>query len=364
MGRRLLVMGAGRGSSNNLVSSLRRGDPSIHVVGAHSDRFALAQSNADRRYLVPPCDHPAFIPSLNALVEKEDIELLIPNSDEDVRVVASRCAEIRCRTFLPRPEVVDLCQDKYALTSFLHTRGVSVPATRALTSVDDLEEVFAALAPHSPLWCRLRTGQGGMGAMLVTRPDQARAWIGYWVEMRGMTPASFTLSEYLPGRDFACQALFKAGRLIVIKSYECLTYLGAGAHPAGFSSLAALSKTVCAPDVVAVCVAAVRALDADASGVFCYDVRQNVSGAPCLTEINAGRFGLSTAIFDIPGRHNTASIYVQLAFDEPVGLSDEYDAADGYYLVRDYDTVPSVVHADALFEGTEEVWEGVSLAEN
>jgi carbamoyl-phosphate synthase large subunit len=364
MRRRLLLMGAGGGSTNNLIRSLRLGDPSFHIVGCHSDRFTLRQSPADHSYLIPPVDHPAFVESLNTLVEKEDIGLLIPNSDDDVRGVGARRAEIACRVFLPRAEVIDLCRDKYRLAALLETRGVPVPATCPVTSLDDLESLFDKLSPHAPLWCRLRTGQGGMGAMLVKSPEQARSWIRYWEEMRGISPTMFTMSEYLSGRDFACQALFKAGRLILIKSYERLTYLGAGAHPAGFSSLAALSKAVFAPRVVEVCAAAVRSLDADVSGVFCFDVRESGSGVPCLTEINAGRFGLSTTIFDVPGRYNTASTYVRLAFDEPVDIIDEYDAAEGYYMVRDYDTVPAVIHADELFEQTEEVWAGVSLTEN
>jgi len=362
MRRRLLIMGAGGGSTNNLIRSLRLGDPSLEIVGCHSNRFTLVQSQADRSYLIPSVDHPAFLESLNALVEKEDIGLLIPNSDDDVRGVGARRSEIRCRVFLPRSEVVDLCRDKLELAAVLERRVVSVPATCGVTSLEGIEEVFGSLAPRSPLWCRLRTGQGGMGAMLVKNPEQARSWIRYWEDMRGISATMFTLSEYLPGRDFACQALLKAGRLVLIKSYERLTYLGAGAHPAGFSSLAALSKTVFAPEVVEVCAAAVQAIGGDVSGVFCFDVRQNATGVPCLTEINAGRFGLSTSIFDIPGRHNTATTYVRLAFDETVDIADEYDVAEGYYMVRDYDTVPAVMHADELFDGINEVWAGASLA--
>jgi carbamoyl-phosphate synthase large subunit len=350
-------MGAGGGATNNLIRSLRRADPSLHVVGCHHNRFTLKQSQADRSYLIPPPDHSAFVKSLNHLVAREEIGLVIPNSDRDVRAVAACRTGIACRIFLPRLEMIDLCQDKYKLCAFLATRGISVPATYPVTSLEEMELLFDKLALHSRVWCRLRTGQGGMGAMLVKSPDQARSWIRYWEEMRGIPPTLFTLSEYLPGRDFACQALFKEGRLVLIKSYERLTYLGGASHPAGFSSLAALSKTVIAPGAVAVCADAVRAVDAQVSGVFCFDVKENEAGLPCLTEINAGRFGLSTSIFDIPGRHNTACTYVRLAFDEPLDIADAYDTADGYYMVRDYDTEPAVLHGDEFFDGTEEVWE-------
>ena len=46
--RRLLVLGAGSGASNNLIGSLRA-DPSFHIVGCHADRFVLKKSLADRK---------------------------------------------------------------------------------------------------------------------------------------------------------------------------------------------------------------------------------------------------------------------------------------------------------------------------
>src|SRR6266849_8333513 len=102
MSRRLLIMGAGGGASNNLIRSLRLGEPSIEIVGCHHNRFTLKQSQADRSYVIPSIDHPDFLESLNALVDKENIGLLIPNADDDVREVAARRGEISCRVFLPR----------------------------------------------------------------------------------------------------------------------------------------------------------------------------------------------------------------------------------------------------------------------
>lgn len=362
MGKRILIAGAGTGSTNNLIRSLRLGDPSLYIVGCHYNRFALRQSQAERNYLLPPVDHPAFVRSLNRLIEKEDVELVIPNSDVDVRALAASRSEIACRLFLPRTELIDLCQDKYRLCEFLAARGIPAPVTYPITSLDDVGPIFDKFDPSSRLWCRLRTGQGGMGAMLVRNAEQARAWIQYWEQSRRTPPSLFTLSEYLPGRDLACQALFKEGRLILIKSYERLTYLGGSSHPTGFSSLAALSKTVIAPRAVETCAAAVTAIDPQASGVFCFDLRENAAGTPCLTEINAGRFGLSTGIFDIPGRYNTASVYVELAFNASPTIAETYDTAEGYYMVRDYDTEPAVWHGDQFFDGTEEVWDEGSMA--
>jgi hypothetical protein len=45
-------------------------------------------------------------------------------------------------------------------------------------------------------------------------------------------PASFTLSEYLPGRDFAAQSVWREGRPVLVKTFERLSYdAGTGSPP-------------------------------------------------------------------------------------------------------------------------------------
>ncbi len=354
MVKRLLVMGAGTGGSNNLARSLRAGDPSLFIIGCNADRFVLKKSPADRNYLILPCDHPDFLSSLRDVVKTGKIDLLIPNSDADVRVVSQLRERIPCRLFLPRHAVIERCQDKYALSAFLRARGVAAPLTYAVKDLAGIDDIFHQLAPRSRVWCRIRTGSGSRGAIPVIRPEQARSWISYWQEMRGVAPSSFTLSEYLPGRDFAVQALWKDGTLILLKICERLSYFGGGSQPSGTSSTPALGKIVFESRVVEVCRKAIRALDERASGVFSIDLKEDAGGVPCVTEINAGRFCMITSIFDLTGKHNMAATYVRLALREPVEIREEYDVAEGYYLVRDLDTVAGIFHADELFEGIEE----------
>jgi glutathione synthase/RimK-type ligase-like ATP-grasp enzyme len=348
--RHVLVLGAGGGAGNNLIRSLRLGDPSLVIVGAHRDRFFLKNSPAARNYLVPATTHVDFLDRLAHIVRVERLELLIPTSDPDVRAIAALHGRLPCRTFLPTLDVIDLCRDKYDLNVRLRRHGVPVPLTYPLTCLEDIEDVFNALAPHRRVWCRTREGQGGRGALLVEKAKQARAWIQYWAEMRGVPPTAFTLAEYLPGRDFAAQSLWRDGELILVKNYERLSALGGG-RPGSTSSLAALSKTVVDPRVPEVTTAAIRAVDEHASGLFCWDLRENADGALCVTEINAGRFGLSTNVFDLPGKHNMAVTFVHLALGGDVGFRNEYDAVEDYYMIRDFDIVPAVFHADELFDG-------------
>ncbi len=352
MTARLLVTGAGTGSAENLLRSLRAGDTSLAFVGCHHDRFALKASTAGAKYLVPSPLQPEYARALRRLILRERIDLIIPTSDADVRAVARARRRLPCRVFLPRASVIEVCQDKYRLTALLQAHGIPVPRTYRVTSLARLNAIFRRLAPAPLVWCRIRSGQGALGALPVRTPAQARAWIEYWVSVRGFRATSFTVSEYLSGRDFSCQSLWSRGRLVVTKTFERVAHFGG--QPGAVFSVAMLSKTVRAPRVAAVCDAAVRAVDPRASGIYCFDVRENARGVACLTEINAGRFGMSTNIYDLVGKHNMALTYVRLALGEPVDIRDDDDSSEDYYMVRDLDMPVGIFHADEFFEGIED----------
>ena len=347
---RLLLTGAGSAATSNLIRSLRAGYRALTVVGCHSDRFLLKKSSADRNYLVPALAHPGHLRALRRVIAHEHIDLLIPTTDAEVRAFTRPRIRLPGRLFLPRRAVVDLCQDKYRLNVALRARGVPVPLTYPVSSLRALERIFARLPANIPVWCRVRSGSGSTGAFPVKSPAQARSWIAYWTEMRGVPATSFILSEYLPGRDFSCQAIWKSGALVLVKTCERLSYFGGGSNPSGTSSISQLAKTVFAPVVVAVCTAAIRAIDPRASGTFNFDLRESARGEPCITEINAGRFPSGTNIFDLTGRVNLAATFVRVALDQPVAVRETYDPAEGYYAVRDLDTLTGVFHADELFD--------------
>ena len=351
---RVLVTRAGTGASNNLIRGLRAGAGDLVVVGCHSDRFFLRRSPAARNYLIPAPDHPGLAAALRFVAEKERIDLIIPTTDADVRAVSDLRASLPCRVFLPAPSTIELCQDKGALAARLAAANVPVPRTLPVSDLGEVDDLFARLASPSRVWCRIRTGTGSLGATPVRSAEQARSWITYWMQMRGVAATDFTLSEYLPGRDFACQSVWKDGRPVLLKTTERVSYFGGASGPSGVSSIGGIHKTVREPGVVRVCLDAVRAADPSASGAFSIDLKEDGEGRPCVTEINVGRFLTGSPIFDLTGKHNMTATYVRLAMDLPVQIDEVYDVAEDYYMIRDLDLLPEIVHADALSDGIED----------
>jgi len=350
---RLLITGAGSGPSNNLIRSLKTGAPSLFVVGCHSDRFILKKSVADRNFLVHPATHRAFFRDVGRVLKRVAVDLLIPTTDVEVRVLSGARRRLPCRVFLPPRRVIQLCQDKYLLSRFLRWRGVAAPLTYAVSSLAAVPGIFHRVG-QTPLWCRVRAGSGSTGAIPVRTPRQAQAWIAYWSTMRGVPVRSFTLSEYLPGRDFGCQSLWDRGHPVLTKAFQRLSYITSGGHPSGVSSVAALAKTAVDPQVRETTTRAVGALGRNISGLFSVDLKEDGDGTVCVTEINAGRFLAGTNLLDLSGKHNMAVTYVQLALGEPLGALEEPDQVNDHYMVRDVDTLPGVFQAEEFFAGIED----------
>ena len=351
---RVLVTGAGGGLGNNVIRSLRAAEPGLVVVGCHHDRFQLKASDADVNYLVPPAASPDFAPALRRVADLERVALVVPTSDDDVAVVSRHRRRIGGRVFLPRHPVIELCQDKYRVSAYLRRRGVPAPLTVPVAATAGLDRIFRRLGSRRA-WCRVRRGSGSYGAAPVEGPAQARAWMRLWREMRDVPVREFTLCEYLPGRDFGCQSVWDRGRMVLAKTFERLTYLGAGNQPSGVSSVASLAKSVAEPAVVRVCQAAVTALDPGGCGLYCIDLKANAAGVPHVTDVNVGRFSLTTGLYDMIGKHSTAGAYLRLALGRPVEIAEPYDVAPDHYLVRDVDTPPVIVHAAQVLEGITDV---------
>src|SRR5262249_16813171 len=216
----LLVTSAGSGTGGNLMRSLRAGTAALTIVGCHDDQFILKNSTADRNYLVPPLGHSTWIRAARRVVEAEQIALLIPRTHVDAGQVARARAALGARVCLPRATGVALCGDNYRRTQRLRARGVPAPATHAVTDLRGLDRIWERLGRPARAWCRVRAGAGSRGAIAVGSPAQARSWITYWRDMRGVPVTVFTLSEFLPRRDFGGPTLSRGGAALLGEAYE------------------------------------------------------------------------------------------------------------------------------------------------
>lgn len=347
----VLVTGAGGGGSNNLIRGLRKMGYDGKIVGTNISRYYNAKSIADENYHIPRGGEDGYLDALNRVIEVECVDLVIPNNGTEVREISRRRDEVNARTFLPPHRDIELCQDKLELTEYLRERGISAPVSRAIHDLDDIPEIFNELDGET-LWLRMRHGSGSKGATKVKTVEQAHYWIKYWEEMRGIERGEFTLCEYLPGRDYAFQSIWKSGELVLSKHLERLSYYGGDNRASGQSSTPQVGKLLYDDRVQKICEEAIRAVNNSATGMYSIDLKEDADGNPYVTEINIGRFCMITNAFNEVGNHNMADLYIQLAHgQEPSVENPRRDIGDETtYLVRELDTEPLLITENHLEE--------------
>jgi len=357
----VLVLGAGSAGAENLSTALRAGKSRLVLLGGNHDRFILSNSTAKARLMVPETEARGFAASLARLIEERGIDLVIPTSDAHVLALSRSRRGLRGKVFLPAARMIELCQDKFRLSRALRAQGLPAPRTIPIRNLRAIPGVFRELG-GGPLWCRPRTGSCARGGGKVSTAGEARRWIEIWQSMQGLSPRSFTLSEYLPGRELLCQSVWKDGRMIVADTYERLAYFGTDNIPSGVTSLSSLAKTVREPAVVELCHEAIRKLAPRASGAFSIDTKEDARNRPHVTEINAGRLFMSMTAFDPVIRQNISLAYVRTALGEPLQLMGDYLPSEDYYMVRDMDLRPGVFHAnDLLRKPKGGIWDKADL---
>jgi carbamoyl-phosphate synthase large subunit len=308
----------------------------------------LAKSPLKENFLLPEATEDEYPPALRTLIEREGVDLVIPNNDREVGRISELRDTLPCRTFLPHPETVALCHDKYRMYDRLTMGGIPVAKTYEIKSLGDIEGIMERLGGER-FWVRPKTGSGSRGATWVETADQARAWIGLWVSLRGYRVEEFTISEFLPGRDYCFQSVWKDGRLLVGKLCERLAYFFGENKLSGMSSTPAVAVTLRDEAALESIFASIRLLDERPNGNFSFDLKGRADGVMCVTECNIGRFCMITPIYDRTGRYNTAQIHLLAALDRLTEIpEDPIDIEEDQYLIRELDTPPTIVDGQVL----------------
>lgn len=334
--KRILVTGAGGAPAFNFIESLRLADEEFYIVGTDINKYHLKLSNADKNYCVPPVGDKAYLSTLNSIIAKEKIEFVHPQPDVEVRYLSSHIESLSAKTFLPSKEVIFKCQNKIETNNILSQAGVPVAESYVINNKQDLiEKLNLILKTNEKAWLRATVGAGSKAALPVKKIEHASSWIDYWTDMRGIGYGDFMVSEFLPGSEFAFQSVWHNGKLITSQARERCEYVFGHLTPSGQSSSPSVARTISRDDVNDVASRAILAVDKNASGVFCVDLKENKEKIPCVMEINAGRFFTTSNFFSTAGI-NMPYIYVELGYSSaPADNIKQYNSLEeGLYWIR------------------------------
>jgi carbamoyl-phosphate synthase large subunit len=340
--KRILVTGAGGPAGVNFIRSLRAADEPMWIVGSDVSARHLEWPQVDAAYVAPRCDDPGYEAFLLDLVEREEIELVHPQPDVEVQAISRLRERLPARVLLPARETVELLRDKQRSGEVWRRAGIAEAPSLLVDSRADLEEAAQRLG--LPFWLRATEGAGGIGSTPVDDVEVAEHWMAYW-RLRGKA-WRWVAQELLPGANLAFTSLWSDGQLVTSQVRERVEYIYPYLAPSGVTGTPVDAVTVHRPDVDDIATRAVLAVDSEATGVFCVDLKEDAAGVPRPTEINCGRFFTTSYFFTAAGI-NIPHLYVMLAFGERLPEVPRHGAIPpGVHWLRHIDC-PAVLVRDA-----------------
>lgn len=333
--KRILVTGAGGPAGINFIKALRLAPKRIHIVGSDVNRWHLELPSIDRAYLLPPASSPRYIKKLNELIRTEKIEFVHCQPDAEVEVVSENREKVKAPTFLPSKTAIRICHDKFKTYEILMENNVPVPETFLIDDQAAISSSLSRLLKSGDVaWLRAARGAGSRASLPVRSESLAREWINYWRNTRSVGSSHFIISEFLPGKDFAFQSVWKDGKLVTSQARVRLEYLFGNLTASGQTSSPSVAMTVHQNSVNKTATQAILSVDEKPNGVFCVDLKENKHGVPCVTEINAGRF-FTTSDFYAHLGCNMPWILVRLAYGEKISRMRKYNAVpEEVYWIR------------------------------
>lgn len=262
---KILVTGVGGPAGRNVASLLL--ERRYAVIGADMQRTSLSGARA---YVIPPASHPSFMRDLQAIAEKEEVDLLIPTVSEELPILA-----LSWKNLSPIPvaigqhQAVQDADDKFLTSERLSCHNVSIPRYLLPSQASSPDEISKALG--WPCLSKPRISRGGREVVV--------RYEGDWPEMSKLDDR-YILQEFIPGTEFAPNVFIGNKSFAVVLEKTKLKE--------GIVGNAAEVKRVEDPEIANLAIAAAKALGL--TGPVDLDIRRRSDGSPAVLEINA-RFG-------------------------------------------------------------------------
>lgn len=341
MPENILLTGACGVTSRAVARCIRRSPRyrDCRIVGTDicENLFGLYEGLSDRVYRVPASREPGYAEAIARICESERIDAAIVIPELEVLFWAEN--KMPVPALLPPPKFARTVVSKARMSEALDGTGL-VPRFEIVSAARIEAGDLGGFTGQFPVWVRdfAEGVTSGKGALCVQNNDEARAWM---LLNRGIE--DFIVSEYLPGRNFACILIYDRGRLVKAGIYERLEYFMARTVMSGISGNISRGRLANEPAVREASERAVAAVVGKTGetihGLYAVDLREAADGSPKVTEINL-RFVAAFSAFANAG-FNVVETQLDIALGRRDDLGPvEIDYPDTNLILRDIDGIP------------------------
>lgn len=261
----VLVTGVGAPPGVSIMKALRHSELKPRIIATDAEPLSVGLFRADAGYLLPRADrHPEdYLRRLTQLCSDERIDLIVPGSEIEMKILAPRRQEIEEETgatlALNDAQWIDVFTDKWRTVEELRGSGIAVPDS--VLPADDRDLAAFLENRGYPLIIKPRFGSGSKQVFRIESTAQLEFFRSY-------VPQPI-LQEYLEPDDEE----YTVG---VYKSRSGAEVFQIAFHRSLAAGLTYKAKVVFAEDIAEVCRAFARAFDV--WGAFNIQLRRTAGG--------------------------------------------------------------------------------------
>ena len=149
----VLVSASGAPGTAALLHALREnGERRVRLVGTDMSERSIGRHLCDAFHLVPPGSDPGFPDAILDLVEREDVDAVLPQSSFDLQGLAEHRERFPVPVLVSSPETIRRSNDKAESYALLHRLGLPAPAFRRVRGAAGVEAAARELGyPERPV---------------------------------------------------------------------------------------------------------------------------------------------------------------------------------------------------------------------
>jgi carbamoyl-phosphate synthase large subunit len=172
----VLVTASGAPGTAALLKALREnGERAVRLVGTDRQERAIGRFLCDAFHVVPAGADPEFPRVVRELVEREGVDVVLPQSSFDLAGLASARDSFRVPVLVSSPETIRRSNDKAETYALLRRLGVPAPDFRRVTGAAGVEAAALELGyPERPV-CFKPVFSSGSRGFRVLDPSVDRA---------------------------------------------------------------------------------------------------------------------------------------------------------------------------------------------
>jgi carbamoyl-phosphate synthase large subunit len=173
----VLVSASGAPGTAALLRALRaNGERDVRLVGTDVSERSVGRHLCDAFHLVPRGSDPSFPDAMREVVEREEVDCVLPQSSFDLEGLAAHRDRFPVPVLVSRPETIHRSNDKAETYELLHRIGVPAPAFRRVNGAAAVADAARELGyPDRPVCFKPVFSSGSRGfRVLDPTVDRAR----------------------------------------------------------------------------------------------------------------------------------------------------------------------------------------------